>query len=41
MKDLNFEKLDFNKIISDTENSLNKVYPRVILKNYHKEFSDK
>lgn len=41
MKDLNFDKLDFNKIIIDTENSLNRVYPRTVLNNYHSEFCDK
>ena len=41
MRDLNFEKIDFNQIIIDTENSLNKVYPRIVLQNYYKEFCEK
>jgi len=41
MKDLDFEKQDFNKIIMETEDSLSKVYPKVILEKYHKEFCEK
>lgn len=41
MKDLDFEKQDFDQIILETENSLNKVNPNVIFKRYNEEFCEK
>ena len=41
MKEVDFEKQDFNKIIHDTENSLKHVSPITILKNYENEFCEK
>ncbi len=41
MKDMDFEKQDFDKIIIETENSLSKVYPKLIFEKYHNEFCGK
>jgi hypothetical protein len=41
MKDLNFEEYDFNEIIENTEKSLSKISPYILIKDFNDKFSIK